>query len=55
MPPVYSEGIVRAFKRLIDEIDKRDKYIYNLRLTDPRNNKKRIKDTKGGLLEDLYY
>jgi hypothetical protein len=26
----------------------------NLRLTDPRDDKKRIEETKGGLLEDSY-
>ena len=27
----------------------------HLRLTDPRDDKKRIEETKGGLLEDSYY
>ena len=30
-------------------------YIQYLRLTNPRDNRKRIKETKGGLLEDLYH
>ena len=55
VPPIYGEGIARAFKRLMDEIDKRDKCIHDLRLTDPGDDKKRIEDTKGGLLEDSYY
>ena len=29
--------------------------IQHLRLTDPRDDKKRIKETKGGLLKDSYY
>jgi hypothetical protein len=55
VPPIYGEGMARAFKRLMDEIDKRDKCIHDLRLTDPGDDKKRIEDTKGGLLEDSYY
>ncbi|KAF2176924.1 WD40 repeat-like protein [Zopfia rhizophila CBS 207.26] len=55
VPPIYGEGMARAFKRLMDEIDKRDNCIQDLRLTDPRDDKKRIEDTKGGLLEDSYH
>jgi hypothetical protein len=29
-------------------------YIQDLRITDPREDKKRIEDTKGGLLRDSY-
>ena len=43
-----------AFRRLQDIIDKREKCIQDLRITDPRDDKKRIEDTKGGLLEDSY-
>ncbi|RYP11809.1 hypothetical protein DL765_007589 [Monosporascus sp. GIB2] len=32
--------------------EKNEKYLTDLLLTDPRNNKKRIEDTKGGLLRD---
>ena len=46
--------MARAFKRLIYEIDKLEKCIQHLRLTDPRDDKKRIEETKGGLLEDSY-
>ena len=35
-------------------IDKREKCVQDLRLTDPRHDKKRIEDTKGGLLEGSY-
>ena len=38
----------------MDEIDKLEKCIQDLRLTDPRDDKKRIEETKGGLLEDSY-
>jgi hypothetical protein len=34
---------------------RRGKYIQDLHLTDSRNNKTYIKDTKGGLLENSYY
>ena len=52
--PIYGEGMGSAFKRLLDEIDKLEKCIQDLRLTNPRDDKKRIEDTKGGLLEDSY-
>jgi hypothetical protein len=54
IPPLYGEGTARAFKRLMDEIDKLEKCMQDLRLTDPRDDKKRIEETKGGLLEDSY-
>lgn len=41
--------------RLLEEYYKIQEYIQDLRLTDPRDNKKRIKDTKGGLLEGSYH
>jgi hypothetical protein len=43
-----------VFERLREVIDKREICLQDLRLTDPRNNKKRIKDSKGGLLKDSY-
>jgi hypothetical protein len=52
--PIYGEGAATAFKRLMSESDKLENCIQHLRLTDPRDNKKQIKETKGGLLEDLY-
>jgi hypothetical protein len=52
--PIYGEGTGSAFKRLLDEIEKLEKCIQDLRLTDPCDDKKRIEDTKGGLLEDSY-
>jgi hypothetical protein len=54
MAPVYGEGTEEAFKRLHDEIRKREECLRNLRPSDPRNNKKRIEDTKGSLLEGSY-
>ncbi|KAF1959162.1 HET-domain-containing protein [Byssothecium circinans] len=52
--PIYGEGATTAFKRLMGEIDKLENCIQHLRLTDPRDDKKRIEETKGGLLEDSY-
>lgn len=55
MPLYYSEGSTSAFKRLEEEINKLNKCLRDLRPTDPRDNKKWIEETKGGLLEDSYY
>ncbi|KAF2189253.1 WD40 repeat-like protein [Zopfia rhizophila CBS 207.26] len=54
IPLNYGEGAKSAFKRLQKEMDKLKECIQDLRLTDPRDDKKRIEDTKGGLLEDSY-
>ena len=70
MPLIYGEGGEKAFKRLREEIDKplkgllqnsvqmekEDKEcIQHLRVTDPRDDKMRIEETKGGLLEGSYH
>ena len=59
--PVYGEGTEEAFRRLHDKIRsqeesvrQREQCLRDLRPTDPRNDKKRIEDTKGGLLEGSY-
>jgi hypothetical protein len=52
--PAYSEGAASAFKRLMDEINKLERCVQDIHHTDPRNDKKRIEDTKGGLLADSY-
>jgi hypothetical protein len=61
MAPVYGEGIEEAFRRLHDKIReqeecrrKREVCLRDLCATDPRNDKKRIEETKGGLLADSY-
>jgi hypothetical protein len=54
LTPCYGEGVDGAFGRLHDEIDKTRRCIQDLRGTDSRDDKKRIEDTKGGLLKDLY-
>lgn len=55
IPIRYREGMANAFKRLEDEIHKQTKCIQDLRVTDPRDDKKRVEDTKGGLLADSYH
>jgi hypothetical protein len=52
--PAYSKGAASAFKRLMDEIDKLEICVRDIRNTDPRYDKHRIEDTKGGLLADSY-
>jgi hypothetical protein len=52
--PIYGEGAGRAFGRLLDEARKLDECIKAIRPTDPRDDKRRIEETKGGLLEGSY-
>jgi hypothetical protein len=52
--PAYSEGAASAFRRLMDEIHKLERCVQDMRSTDPRDDKKRIEETKGGLLADSY-
>jgi hypothetical protein len=52
--PAYSEGAASAFRRLTDEIHALARCVQDLRHTDPRDDKRRIEDTKGGLLADSY-
>lgn len=52
--PIYSEGPTSAQARLLDKFYQMQKCIQDLRLSDPRDDKTRIEDTKGGLLEGLY-
>jgi hypothetical protein len=54
LAPVYGEGAAGAFRRLMDEIHSSKRCIQDLHSTDPRNDKQRIEDTKGGLLADTY-
>ncbi|KAL5375986.1 hypothetical protein DPSP01_010850, partial [Paraphaeosphaeria sporulosa] len=54
LAPVYGEGAAGAFRRLMDEIDGLKRCVQDLHSTDPRNDKQRIEDTKGGLLADSY-
>ena len=54
LAPVYGEGAAGAFRRLMDEIHKLERCVQDIHSTDPRDDKRRIEDTKGGLLEDSY-
>ncbi|ORY19072.1 hypothetical protein BCR34DRAFT_670650 [Clohesyomyces aquaticus] len=52
IPLRYGEGMASAFKRVEEEINKLSTYIQDLRTTDPRDDKKRIENTKG---DQLFY
>ncbi|TVY78253.1 Vegetative incompatibility protein HET-E-1 [Lachnellula suecica] len=65
--PIYGEGKEHAFRRLRKKIQKSltvdeqnplepqsQSCIQDMRITDPREDKKRIENTKGGLLRDSY-
>ncbi|KAF1992897.1 HET-domain-containing protein [Amniculicola lignicola CBS 123094] len=52
--PIYGEGMTTAFRRLQEEIGKLEQCIKDLHLTNPQDDKKRVEDTKGGLLKDSY-
>jgi hypothetical protein len=54
LSPFDGETLAEAMKRVLDEVDKQNKCIQDIRQTDPRNDKKRIEDTKGGLLLGSY-
>jgi hypothetical protein len=52
--PFYGEGMAKALTRLQDEIKKLEECTRDLHVTDPRRDKARIEETKGGLLEESY-
>jgi hypothetical protein len=54
IPLFYGEGATQAYTRLREVIDKREKCMQDLCVSDPRDDKKRIEETKGGLLKDSY-
>jgi hypothetical protein len=54
LAPCYGEGADGAFRRLHDEISKLEKCMQDIHGTDSRKDKKRIEETKGGLLKDSY-
>ncbi|EUC27266.1 hypothetical protein COCCADRAFT_41952 [Bipolaris zeicola 26-R-13] len=54
LSPFDDESSAEAMKRVTDEVDKQNKCLQDIRRTDPRDDKKRIEDTKGGLLADSY-
>jgi hypothetical protein len=50
----YGEGHGSALRRLLEEHKEVEKCMQDLCITNPRNDKKRIEETKGGLLADSY-
>jgi hypothetical protein len=54
LAPVYGEGEAGAFDRLKREIYRLERCVQDICNTDPRDDKKRILETKGGLLADSY-
>ncbi|KAK5651076.1 hypothetical protein OQA88_13708 [Cercophora sp. LCS_1] len=54
MPLRYGEGEEEAFRRLREEIRKHDRCLAHFLSTNPRLDKKRIEEAKGGLLADAY-
>jgi hypothetical protein len=54
MTAFYGEGVSSAFTRLMNEANILNKCLQDLRSSDPRGDKKRIEDTKGGLLQGSY-
>ncbi|RDW58852.1 hypothetical protein BP6252_13328 [Coleophoma cylindrospora] len=57
MPVIYGErkaNAVRRLKKEIDDYSKRKECVRHLYVTDPRADKIRIEETKGGLLADSY-
>ncbi|CAN9446048.1 unnamed protein product, partial [Alternaria alternata] len=52
--PLYGEGEEEALRRLHREIQKLKDCMRDLRHGDPKDDKKRIEETKGGILVDSY-
>ncbi|KAK4496403.1 hypothetical protein PRZ48_012383 [Zasmidium cellare] len=55
VPITYGQGWSVARKLLDDAIAAQDQIIRSLRVTNPCYDKRRIEDTKGGLLPDVYH
>jgi hypothetical protein len=54
LSPIEGESPAEAMKRVLDEVDKQNKCFQDLCPSNPRNDKKRIEETKGGLLAGAY-
>jgi hypothetical protein len=54
IPLFYGEGATQAYTRLREVVDRREKCMQDLCVSDPSYDKKRIEETKGGLLKDSY-
>jgi hypothetical protein len=55
MTPFHGEGVHGAFTRLMCETNILKKCLQDMHLSDPYDDKKRIEDTKGGLLQGSYH
>lgn len=54
MTPFYGEGVGGAFTRLMNEANILNRCLQELRPSEPHDDKKRIEETKGGLLQGSY-
>lgn len=54
LSPIEGEILAEAMKRVLDEVDKQNKCFQDLCPSNPRNDKKQIEETKGGLLPGAY-
>ncbi|KAL6152442.1 hypothetical protein ACJBU6_09310 [Exserohilum turcicum] len=54
LSPIDGENLAEAMKRVLDEVDKQNKCLQDLCPSNPRDDKKRIEETKGGLLAGAY-
>ncbi|KAL6150155.1 hypothetical protein ACJBU6_11667 [Exserohilum turcicum] len=54
LSPINGENLAEALKRVLDEVEKQNKCIQDLCPSNPRDDKKRIEETKGGLLTGAY-
>lgn len=54
LSPIDGENLAEAMKRILDEAEKQNKCFQDLRPSNPRDDKKRIEETKGGLLAGAY-
>jgi hypothetical protein len=54
LSPFEGENPAEAMKRVLDEVERQNKCVQDLRPSNPHDDKKRIEETKGGLLVDAY-
>lgn len=52
--PLTDESPGEAHKRVLEEVNRQSKCLQDLQTTDPYLDKKRIEETKGGLIKDSY-
>ncbi|EUC40676.1 hypothetical protein COCMIDRAFT_9492, partial [Bipolaris oryzae ATCC 44560] len=54
LSPIDGENLAEAMKRVLYKVDKQNKCMQDLCPSNSRDDKKRIEETKGGLLTDAY-